>query len=190
MSRPKTLPAVLVLLAGIAAACSSSPSAPSSGGSSTSSTSSTTTTTAASAHAISLVCPSGATVGSTLGRTLPAPTSLPASNLPAGESGIACEYAGGTGSAVILDLNTGIMHPASALSATESAQEAAAAARGGHVTFTNVSGVGSGAVIFDFQITGQTENGIFAGQGVNGVALVATPAATTGQLEALANLLL
>jgi hypothetical protein len=193
----------LVILVGLAAACggssktsssTSSTSTPASTGPSASSSptspvpvppSSASTT---SAVAVAVTCPSASAIGAALGgRTYPAPLTLPATGLQPGAHGVACEYLNSsTFSATIVDLGSGVTDPGTNLSTTEAAQQAAAKARGGSVTFTKVSGVGSRAVYFNFSIPGHTENGIFAGNGSSYFVAVTYPAATEAQLEELA----
>lgn len=187
-------PAV-VLLIGVAAACGSSSktssTSPTSHASSSTSSPAASTTAAGSpataATAITVACPSGATIGAAFGRTYPAPITLPATGLQVGAHGVACEYLdSSTFSAAIVDLGSGVTDPGTSLTRTEAAQRAAASARGGSVTFTNVSGVGDRAVYFNFSVPGHTENGIFAGNGGNYFVIVIYPAATEAQIEALA----
>jgi hypothetical protein len=128
-------------------------------------------------------------VGSALGRTLNPPRRLDATGLQPGQTGFACDYLGSTSSSVLIDMGSGYVGP-SRLSAVESAMSKAAAARGGTVTFTPVSGVGSKAELFNFSIPGVSEDGILADLGSSYVTITANPAATTAQLEALANQLL
>ena len=140
-----------------------------------------TATIAAAAAAAS--CPTAATVGSALGITLPYPTTVAGgggTSLPAGATGVACEYAG-IGMNVIIELITNI-------SPTYIDQFSGKFP----VTYKSVSGVGDQARSFSAPLIGGKDNeGVVATKGSNLVAITATATpASLAQIEALVNQLL
>jgi hypothetical protein len=137
----------------------------------------TTTTTAAGS------CPSGATVGAALGISLPEPVEVKGgggTQLPAGATGVACEYAGkGLNVIIVLISNT---DPTS-ISLFSSKFP---------VPYKSVSGVGDQARSFLAPLNGGKDNeGVVATKGSNLVDITATATpASLAQIEALANQLL
>jgi hypothetical protein len=143
----------------------------------TSPASSLTTTSAA------LACPSGSTVGTALGVTLPAPVGVKGGGgekLPAGATGISCEYAG-AGLNVIIELVDGV---SPAFIDKYSGRFP--------VPFVAVSGVGDQARSFQQALNGGRDNeGLVATKGSTLVDITATATpATLAQLEALVSQLL
>lgn len=140
-------------------------------------TAATTTTTAAGS------CPSGATVGAALGISLPEPVEVKGgggTQLPAGATGVACEYAGkGLNVIIVLISNT---DPTS-ISLFSSKFP---------VPYKSVSGVGDQARSFLAPLNGGKDNeGVVATKGSNLVDITATATpASLAQIEALANQLL
>jgi hypothetical protein len=128
-------------------------------------------------------CPAGATVGAALGITLPKPISVKGgggTSLPAGASGVACEYAG-KGLNVIIELISNI-NP-SYISQFSSKFP---------VPYKSVSGVGDQARSFLAPLNGGKDNeGVVATKGSNLVDITATDTpASLAQIEALVNQLL
>jgi hypothetical protein len=128
-------------------------------------------------------CPTGATVGAALGITLPNPISVKGgggTSLPAGATGVACEYAG-KGLNVIIELISNI--DPSYISQFSSKFP---------VPYTSVSGVGDQARSFLAPRNGGKDNeGVVATKGSNLVAITATDTpASLAQVEALVNQLL
>jgi len=128
-------------------------------------------------------CPTAARVGAALGITLPKPTGVPYSGgtpLPAGATGIACEYHAQSYN-VIIELLKNI--DPSYISQFSSHFP---------VPYASVSGVGDQARSFTASIGGGKDNeGVVATKGRNLVALVATAtAASLAQIEVLVNQLL
>jgi hypothetical protein len=128
-------------------------------------------------------CPTGATVGAALGITLPNPISVKGgggTSLPAGATGVACEYAG-KGLNVIIELISNI-NP-SYISQFSSKFP---------VPYKSVSGVGDQARSFLAPLNGGKDNeGVVATKGSNLVDITATDTpASLAQLEALVNQLL
>jgi hypothetical protein len=128
-------------------------------------------------------CPTAATVGAALGITLPKPTGVPYSGgtpLPAGATGIACEYHAQSYN-VIIELLANI--DPSYISQFSNHFP---------VPYASVSGVGDQARSFMQSIGGGKDNeGVVATKGRNLVALVATATpASLAQIEALVNQLL
>lgn len=127
-------------------------------------------------------CPTAATVGAALGITLPKPTVVPGggTSLPAGATGVACEYAG-KGLNVIIELIKNI-------------DPSYIAQFSGHfpVAYTSVSGVGDQARAFSQPLSGGKNNqGVVATKGKNLVAITATDTpASLAQIEVLVNQLL
>ena len=135
-----------------------------------------TTTTAA------VTCPTAATVDAALGTTLPAPVGITngSTNLPAGATGVACEYHAATYN-VIIELISNIT-PSSISGFTKNFPVPAAA----------VSGVGDQAASFSQSLgAGRVNEGVVATKGSSLVSIVATNTpATLAQVEALVNSLL
>ena len=142
-------------------------------------------TVAPTAVAASTSCPSGSTVQSALGTsTLPNAVGIPptaaTSELPAGATGIVCEYHATTEN-VIIEVIVNI--PASYISAYSSHFPAG---------FQSVSGVGDQARSFDQALGGGKDNeGVVATKGTTLVVVDATDTpATLSQIESLVNSLL
>ena len=191
--------ALLVLALGLGtlalAACgSSSPSGPASTPTAASSTSAPTaapTATPTAAAAVHLACPSAAAVNSALGLNVGAPTSRPATDLPAGDTGVNCIYLDlAAKSDVVIDYGTGpVAEPFIPL--VETGEKKAAQADGQSFTATTVSGVGSQAVILTISKAGTPGlNGILAVSGATGVVITVLPPASQSSLESFANQLL
>ncbi len=128
-------------------------------------------------------CPTGATVGAALGITLPNPVSVKGgggTQLPAGASGVACEYAG-TGLNVIIELITNIDPSSISLFSSKFP-----------VPYTSVSGVGDQARSFFAPLSGGKNNeGLVATKGSKLVDITATATpASLAQIEALVKQLL
>jgi hypothetical protein len=194
----KTVPAIPVLLisfAGLAlAACGSTATGTSSPASTSAPTTAAPTaapTPTPTAATISLTCPSAATVQSGLGITVGPATSTPAKDLPTGDTGITCIYTSASfKSDVIVDFGTGpVSEPF--ISLVEAGEKKAAQAQGDTFTETNVSGVGSQAVIVSISKAGQpSEDGILAVSGQSGLVVTVLPPASNSQLESFASTLL
>lgn len=128
-------------------------------------------------------CPTGATVGTALGISLPAPVSVKGGGgekLPAGATGISCEYHAASYN-VILEILTGV--PPSFISNYSNKFP---------VKYTSVSGVGDQARFFLQALNGGRDNeAVVATKGTNlvDVTATATPASLT-QVEALVSQLL
>ena len=138
----------------------------------------TTATTTAAAN-----CPSGATVGAALGITLPDPVGVKGgggTQLPAGATGMACEYAG-KGLNVIIEMISNIDPSSISLFSSKFP-----------VPYASVSGVGDQARSFLAPLGGGKNNeGIVATKGSTLVDITATATpASLAQLEALVNQLL
>ena len=177
------IPLIALPFAATLAACGGSSTNPTA---STSSSAAATPTAAAptpTASTAAATCPSGATVGSALGITLPNATNVVGANtatLPAGATGIMCDYKGASDNVLITALQN---IPASDISKFSAKFP---------VTFKPVLGVGDEARSF-FQSLGAGRNneGVVAAKGTTVVAIVATyTPATLSQLEALVNSLL
>ena len=181
-SSSRWIPLIVLAFAVPLAACGGS-STPS--GTSAPATAAPTPTAAAIATtAAASTCPSGGTVGSALGTTLPDPTGItsPSGNspLPPGATDINCDYHT-TSENVIISILTGI--PSSYISKFSAEFP---------VAFTPVSGVGDVARSFSQALgSGENNEGLVAVKGSTVVALVATATpATLSQIEALVNSLL
>ena len=175
------IPLIVLAFAAPLAACGST-STPA--GTSSPATSAPTPTVAAVATtAAAASCPSGGTVGSALGTTLPDPTGIasPGSNtLPSGATDINCDYHATTENVIISILQN---IPASYISKFSAEFP---------VAFKTVSGVGDVARSFSQDLGGgKTNQGLVAAKGSTVVAIVATyTPATLSQIEALVNSLL
>jgi hypothetical protein len=127
-------------------------------------------------------CPSAATVGTALGVTLAAPVGVKGGStaLPAGATGMACEYAG-TALNVIIELISNVDPTSISLFSSRFP-----------VPYASVSGVGDQARSFVQTLgAGKDNEGLVATKGSNLVAITATATpATLAQLEALVNQLL
>jgi hypothetical protein len=128
-------------------------------------------------------CPTAATVGSALGITLPAPIVVHGGGgtpLPAGATGVACEYRGQSMN-VIIELIRNISPSYIAQFSSKFP-----------VTFTRVSGVGDQARSFSVSLGGGKDNeGVVATKGSTLVDIVATATpASLSQLESLVSRLL
>ena len=179
------VPGALVLCVALAA-CGSSSSAPpvaSTAPTSVASTSpasagpiTTATTTTAAA-----TCPTAATVDAALGTTLPAPVGIGtgSTQLPAGATGMACEYHASAYN-VIIELISNIA-PSSITNFTKNFPVAPVA----------VSGVGDQAYSFSQSLSSGVNEGVVATKGTTLVSIGATyTPATLAQVEALVNSLL
>lgn len=177
-------PAALFLSVAVAA-CGSSSSAPPAATSAASVTiappataapiSTPTTTTAAA------TCPTAATVDAALGTSLPAPVGIAtgSTQLPAGATGVACEYHASTYN-VIIELISNIA-PSSITNFTKNFP----------VPPTAVSGVGDQAWSFSQSLGPGVNEGVVATKGRTLVSIGATyTPATLAQVEALVNSLL
>lgn len=167
----------LGLAAGLAACGSSSPTT----SSSTAATPTPVPTPTAAAAAAQ--CPSGSTVGSALGITLPDAVVIPntgTTQLPSGATGISCNYHTTTDNVIIT-----VLQNVSASDISQFSQHFP-------VAFKPVSGVGDEARSFSVSIGGGKNNeGLVAAKGSTVVAIVATATpATLSQLESLVNSLL
>jgi hypothetical protein len=185
--------ATLAVLAALTACGSSSPAASSSSGSTPTPAATAPIATAAPTAAPTITtttasssCPSGGTVDSALGTSgLPNAVGIKgggSTELPAGASGIVCEYTGGaSGVNVIIEVIQNI--PSSYISAYSSKFPA---------NFKVVSGLGDEARSFQTTITGgKTNEGVVAAQGTTIVAVVATGTpASLSQIESLVGSLL
>jgi hypothetical protein len=194
----KTVPAFPVLvisLAGLAlAACGSA----STGTSSPASTSAPATaaptaapTPTPTAAAVSIACPAASAVNSGLGVNVGAPKPIAATDLPAGDTGVTCEYISiASESVVIITLGTGpVAEPFIPL--IETAEKKAAATQGETFSESNVSGVGNQAVILTVTKAGvPKEDGILAVSGPTGLDMTVIPSASDSQLESFASQLL
>ena len=177
------IPLIALPFAATLAACGGSSANPTP---STSSSAAATPTVAAptpTASTAAAQCPSGSTVGSALGMTLPDPTNVVGGNtatLPSGATGIVCDYHGATDNVLITAL---VNIPASYISQFSNHFP---------VAFKPVTGVGDVARSFFEPLGGGKNNeGLVAAKGTTVVAIVATyTPATLSQLEALVNSLL
>jgi hypothetical protein len=136
-----------------------------------------------SATAASPTCPSGVTVGTALGITLPNPTGVAARGgtpLPGSATGVACEYAGKSYN-VFIELIRNI-----------SPSYIANFSNRFPVPFVSVSGVGDQARSFLAPLNGGKDNeGVVATKGRTLVSITATATpASLGQLEVLLRQLL
>lgn len=179
-SSSRWIPLIVLAFAAPLAACggTSTPAGTSAPG-----TAATPTVAAAATTAAAPSCPSGGTVGSALGTTLPDPTGVVSPGgtaLPSGATDINCDYHT-TSENVIISILTGI--PASYISKFSDQFP---------VTFTPVSGVGDEARSFSVALGGGKNNeGLVAAKGSTVVALVATATpATLSQVKSLVNSLL
>jgi hypothetical protein len=143
----------------------------------------TTPTAVQSTTAGTATCPSAATVGTALGVTLSAPIGVKGGGgktLPAGATGVACEYAG-TAFNVIIELISNIDPTSISLYSSRFP-----------VPYSSVSGIGDQARSFRQTLgAGKDNEGVVATKGSNLVSITATATpATLAQLEALVSQLL
>jgi hypothetical protein len=171
--------ATFLLATALSACGGSSPASPAAG--------SGTPSASAAAHPTAAAtpgCPTAATVGSALGITLPAPFTVGGggggTQLPAGATGIACDYRGQTLN-VIIELIRNIKP--SYITQFSSKFP---------VAFTSVSGLGNQARAFSAPLAGGKDNeGVTATQGSTLVSIVATDTpASLSQIESLVRQLL
>ena len=184
-SNSRWIPLVALTFAATLAACGGSSTTSSSAAATATPTVATPTVAAPTptASTASAQCPSGSTVGSALGTTLPdAVGTVPGSStqLPAGATGIVCEYHT-TSENVLITVLENI--PASTISQFSAKFP---------VAFKTVTGVGDEARSFDVPLGGGKDNiGLVAAKGTTVVSMVATATpATLSQMEALVNSLL
>jgi hypothetical protein len=182
-------PAALFLSVALAA-CGSSSSAPTAASTTATPVASTAATSAASAAPISTpttttaaaTCPTAATVDAALGTSLPAPVGIAtgSTGLPAGATGVACEYHASAYN-VIIELISNIA-PSSITNFTKNFP----------VPPMAVSGVGDQAWSFSQSLgAGKVNEGVVATKGSTLVSIGATyTPATLAQVEALVNSLL
>jgi hypothetical protein len=127
-------------------------------------------------------CPGAAKVGSALGITVQKPTAIQGAGaaLPAGSTGIACEYAGKSLN-VLIEVLTNVDPSLIAQFSSKFP-----------VPYTSVSGVGDQARAFSQTLgAGRDNEGVVATKGSKLVSIVATATpASLAQLEALVNQLL
>jgi hypothetical protein len=181
----RLIPLIALPFAATLAACGGSSTNPTA---STSSSAAATPTVAAptataTASTVAAHCPSGSTVGSALGITLPDATNVVGGNtasLPPGATGIVCDYKGASNNVLITAL---VNIPASYISSFSQHFP---------VAFKTVSGVGDVARSFFEPLgAGKNNEGLVAAKGTTVIAIVATyTPATLSQLEALVNSLL
>ena len=174
------IPLITLALAAPLAACGSSSTSPTASASAPTATATVPTPTAATASA---ACPTGATIGSALGITVPdavgiAPPEI--NQLPSGATGIVCDYHGAADN-VIVEVLTNI-NPSVISQFTK------------HFvgTVKSVSGLGDQATSFYAPLGGGKDNeGVVATKGSTLVEIGATATpATLSQIEALVNSLL
>jgi hypothetical protein len=202
MYSPRRLAAFApVLFAATLVACGSSTSTPTSAGvpsTATPSAAPTATPTAPptatpTAAVTGLTCPDEGTVNAAFGLTVAAAISVPASDLPAGNSGIVCTYSeSAAGSqAVVVDLATGPAIATGFITMVEAGEQQAAQSQGSTFSATDVSGVGDQAAFVTVSAAGSpTENGIIAVSGTTGVVLTGKPPLSQSQLQSFASQLL
>ncbi len=183
-STPRWIPLIaLTFAAGLAACGSSSPTSSSSTGATAAPTVAAPTPTAPAVAPAAAQCPSGSTVGSALGITLPDAVVIPntgTTQLPSGATGISCNYHTTTDNVIITVLKN------------VSASDISQFSQHFPVAFKSVSGVGDVArSFFESLGAGRNNEGLVAAKGSTVVAIVATyTPATLSQLEALVNSLL
>ena len=121
-----------------------------------------------------------------------APISVPADDLPAGNSGIVCTYSdSATSQAVVVDLATGPDIATGFITMVEAGEQQAAQGQGSTFSATDVSGVGDQAAFVTVSAAGSpTENGIIAVSGTTGVVLTGKPPLSQSQLQSFASQLL
>ncbi len=139
----------------------------------------------------SLTCPTEDTVNSGLGVNVAAPMSQPAGDVPTGSTGIVCTYSAGTGTqVVVIDFASGPV-ASSFISQVVAGEQQSAQTQGATFANTNVSGVGSQAVIVTLSMAGSpTENGLVAVSGNTGLAVTVSPPVSQTQLESFGSQLL
>jgi len=180
--RPNSLPLALAALAGVAALAgcggSSTATSPTAGASAPLATATAPSQTAASGQ-----CPTGTSVGSALGITLPSPVGVPgggSTQLPAGATGEVCEYHAATYNVIIEVLSS--VNPSLISSFSDKFP----------VPYKSVSGVGDQARSFLAPLNGGKDNeGVVATKGSTLVSVDATDTpASLAQVEALVSSLL
>ncbi len=136
-----------------------------------------------------LACPDAGTVNAGLGLTVAALASQPAADLPAGSTGIVCTYSDTANpQSVVVDLATGPVLT-SFINLVEAGEKQAAQAQGNKFSATDVSGVGSQAVLVT--VAGSpAENGIIAVSGTTGLTITGLPPLSQSQLQSFASQLL
>ena len=167
MTHRITLPSLLAGAVAIVAlaACGNSTAASSSSsgansGSSSTANSSTNSSSGGSGSFSTASCPSASTVGSAMGATLPAATTVDESgDLPSGATGIGCSYIAGT-SVVIVVLASGV--PSSYFSTEEQAQTSDL---GSSINYSPISGLGDQAASYQYTADGLTASGVLALKG-------------------------
>jgi hypothetical protein len=140
---------------------------------------------------VSLTCPTADAVNSGLGVTMGAPDSEPATDVPAGSTGVICTYAEtGAVGAVVIVLVTGPV-ATSFFSRLEAGEQQSAASNGYTLATANVSGVGSQAAIVTVsKAGGPDENGIVAASSNSGLSVTVLPPTSETQLQSFASQLL
>jgi hypothetical protein len=184
-------PLLVIALAGLGLVACGSTSTPAATGAPSTAAPTAAPTATPTAAAVTLSCPSAATVNSALGLAVTAPTSTAAKDLPTGDTGITCVYTSASfKSDVIIDFGTGpVSEPF--IAKVEAGEKAAAQKEGAKFTNMDVSGVGSQAVIVTLNKAGEPpEDGILAVSGQSGLVVTVIPAASDSQLEAFASQLL
>jgi hypothetical protein len=190
-----TARAFLSLLAGLAAvsfaaACGSTgaPTPSSSGGAPTSQAATPTPATVAGGGSINVSsCASASTVGSTLGITVSAPTTLVSNrNLPSGATAIGCEYMAPPAGVVLVILASGV--PSGWYTTEEQMQQQSQSAAGLNISFTPISGIGSDAATYDQTIGGRTRAGCLAQSGGGFVGVFTGGNGTSASLSQIENL--
>jgi hypothetical protein len=181
-SYSRWIPLAALTFAATLAACGGSSTSPTSSSGAATATPTVVAPTATAATAAAQ-CPSGSSVGSALGATLPDATNVVSGStaqLPTGATGIVCDYHT-TAENVIITVLQNI--PASYISKYSANFP---------VAYKPVSGVGDQARSFVVALGGGKDNeGVVAAKGSTVVAAVATATpATLSQLEALVNSLL
>jgi hypothetical protein len=195
----RLLAATMLVFAVALSACGSGSASPSSSATATSATPTPTATTGPAATKTAKTattapnpgntttaatnCPTGATVGAALGISLPNAISVKGggtTQLPAGATGVACEYAG-KGLNVIIELISNIAPSSISLFSSKFP-----------VAYNSVSGVGDQARSFLAPLNaGKDNEGVVATKGSNLVAITATDTpASLAQIEALVDQLL
>jgi hypothetical protein len=177
--------AVALVASACGSATTSSPSAASATSASTAAATSAAATTPA-APVASAHCPASSAIGSALGVTAPPATTVPgASALPAGASGVVCNYLTPSFD-VLVEVFVNIT-PAFIARGEQQIN-----AHTSSVTFSPVSGVGDTAYSYHYSLgAAGTAEGVLAVKGTTFVAVSATRTpASLSQVEALVNQLL
>lgn len=193
---------LIVMAAGVAAACGTSTTTPSSSAgapSSAASASAAATPTPTSASIDVSACPPATEIASGLGlasvtltATQGGPGSTPSStsSWPAGATGIGCTYtsAGTTATSNVVELILGSGVPSGYIVTQEDKLNGTAA---GALHFSSLSGVGDQAVTYSYPVEGRVDEGVIAQQGGNfaGIAAVLVTSNLSG-IESLVRQLL